>query len=123
MTKPLSVLLIDDDADIRNMFQMVMEHHQVDFTAVGSAETAFDYLSQHAPNVIILDIFLPGMDGYQALRQIRQQYAPEARIVATTAYYTSDTGRDLEDRGFNGYLLKPVNPTTLIPYLNELVNS
>jgi CheY-like chemotaxis protein len=121
-TDPLSVLLIEDDPDARNLFQLVMDHHHHLLEAVSNAESALEYLATHAPDVIVMDIYLPGIDGYQALKQIRQQQlAPTSAVVATTAYYNSETETDILARGFNGYLQKPFNPQTLGSYLEQLV--
>ncbi len=119
----LSVLLVEDDPDARNVFQMVMDHHHHRLDAVNDAETALDYLTDHTPDVIVMDIYLPGIDGYQALKQIRQKnLAPTSTFVATTAYYNADTATDVLARGFNGYLQKPFNPQTLGTYLEKLVH-
>ncbi len=118
---PLSVLLVDDDRDARNVFQMIIEHHHLQITVVESAEDAYKYLTKSSPDVIVIDIFLPGIDGYQALHHIRKHgLAPTSAVVATTAYYTSDTSREVLAWGFNGYLAKPFNPETLVPYLEQM---
>ena len=119
--KKLSVLLIDDDPDTQNLYQLVMENHDVELTVLRDAESALDYLSTNTPDVIVMDIVLPGIDGYQAIHQIRKRtLAPTACVVATTAYYTDDTTDKVRAEGFSGYLQKPVNPTTLLAYLREL---
>ncbi len=119
--KPLSVLLVDDDPDTQNLYQLVMENNNVELTVMKDAESALDYLSTNSPDVIVMDIVLPGIDGYQAIHQIRKRtLAPNARVIATTAYYTDDTTDKVEAEGFSGYLQKPVNPTTLLAYLREL---
>ena len=119
--KTLSILLIDDDPHTRNMFEMVSSHHHVELATVNDAETALDYLRANKPNVIVMDIMLPGIDGYQALNQIRKQtLAPDVSIVATTAYYTADTQSEILAKGFSGYLPKPLNPATLVPYLEAV---
>jgi CheY-like chemotaxis protein len=116
----ISVLLVDDDPDAQAVFELVMRHHKVPFTVVGDAETALDYLETHAPDVVLMDIFLPGLDGYQALDRIRRSaLAPNSRIIATTAYYTRDTQQEVMRRGFDGYLSKPFDDR-LIDYLNTL---
>ena len=74
MSKKLgSVLLVDDDPHTCNIFQMVMEHFNLDFTIVNDADAAFLALKTSIPDVIVLDIFLPGTDGYQIFNRIRQQ--------------------------------------------------
>lgn len=118
----LSVLLVDDDPDTHNLFQMVMDHFNLQLAIVKDAEAALNYLKANTPDVIVMDIFLPGIDGFQALHQIRKNaLAPNCSVVATTAYYTSDTKNDVLARGFSGYLPKPLNPSTLVPYLEEVV--
>ena len=117
----LSVLLVDDDADVRGVFELVMNHHQVPLAVASDAESALEYLQNHDPSVIVLDIFLPGLDGYQALKQIRKnQLAPNSLVVAITAYYTADSEQDALSRGFDGYLTKPIKTTELVPYLEEI---
>jgi CheY-like chemotaxis protein len=121
--KPISVLLVDDDPDTRNVFQLVMDHYQLQLTVAEDAETALNYLRANTPDVIVMDIFLPGIDGYQALHQIRKHaLVPDCRVVATTAYYTTDTQKDVLAWGFSGYLPKPLNPAQLVPYLQQIVS-
>ena len=125
MSKKLSsVLLVDDDPHTCNIFQMVMEHFNLDFTIARDAESAFLALETCKPDVIVLDIFLPGTDGYQIFNRIRQQsLAPDAAIVATTAYYTPDTQNDVMARGFQGFLPKPLNSASLVPSLEQAITN
>ncbi len=121
-SQALSVLLVDDDPAMRDMFQMVMDHHHVELITIEDAETALTYLAQNQPNVIVLDLFLPGLDGYQMLRQMRKKsLAPDARVIATTAYYTADTEQETLSRGFDGYLPKPIDANGIVPYLESLI--
>jgi two-component system, cell cycle response regulator DivK len=117
-----SVLLVDDDPDTHNLFQMVMDHYHHELVIVKDAEAAISYLKANTPDIIVMDIFLPGIDGYQALHQIRKNaLAPNCSVVATTAYYTSDTRDEVLSRGFSGYLPKPLNTATLVTYLEEMI--
>lgn len=119
-TLPKSVLLVDDDPDAREVFEIVMNHHHVPYAVVGNAEAAFDYLQRHTPDIVLMDIFLPGIDGFQALSRIRQSsLAQGSRIIATTAYYTFDTKQEVLARGFDGYVGKPFDEE-LVSYLQNL---
>jgi CheY-like chemotaxis protein len=118
---PITVLLVDDDLDAQNVFELVMQHHNVPFGIVGDAETALEYLRTHTPDVVLMDIFLPGLDGYQALDRIRRSaIASNSRIIATTAYYTNDTKQEVLKRGFDGYIPKPFDER-LVDYLRTIV--
>lgn len=117
-----SVLLVDDDTDTCNIFQMVMDHHNIHLTIARDAVAAFEILKRATPDVIVLDLFLPGTDGYQIFNQIRQKsLAPEATFVATTAYHTSSTHDDVMERGFQGYLPKPLNSSGIVSYLEDTI--
>jgi CheY-like chemotaxis protein len=120
--KPFRVLLVDDDQHTQSIFQMVLRHHDLQLDVCDDAETALVYLESHAPDVIVLDIMLPGIDGFQALGQIRtRSLADRASLVATTAYHNDDTQSDVLRRGFNGYLPKPLQPATLVDDLMKFM--
>ncbi len=119
---PLSVLLVDDDPDSCNMFNMLAEFYHLQSAIVGTAEAAYDYLTDHTPYVIILDIRLPGADGYLAHRQIRERgLSSRSAIIATTGYYTPDTPQEIAAKGFNGYIQKPFDPATFLTILQEAI--
>lgn len=121
---PMSVLLVEDDVHTCNVVDLVMKHHHCALTVANDAESAMGYLNDHQPDVILMDIFLPGMDGYQALARIRQESAADdSAVVAITAYYTADTQQDVMQWGFNGFLPKPLNPSTLVTYLQQVVSA
>lgn len=118
----MSVLLVDDDADTRNIFQFVMSHHHLELAVAADAETALEYLQTHTPDIIVLDIFMPGTDGPQTLARIRNLgLAPTSVIVATTAFHTHQTPHDVKEWGFNGYLPKPLNSSDLVSSLQQIL--
>lgn len=121
MAENFSVLLIDDDEHIQELFRMVFEHHGYNLQVAGDMNGALNALNGFLPDVIVLDIFLQHTDGYKVLQSIRSQYPTlTCPVVATTAYYTSDTEGDVMRHGFDGYLLKPISPQTLMPYLEKI---
>lgn len=117
----MSILLVDDDHYAREIFQIVMEHHEIPFTIVSDAEDALVYLRDNNPDVVVMDIFLPGMDGYQAVQEIRKTTrGATCKVVATTAYYTNDTPQEVRTRGFDGFIPKPFTPSGLVSYLQSV---
>lgn len=118
----MSVLLVDDDPHACEIFDLVMKHFQFPLKVVGDAETALKYLQSNHPDVVVMDLFLPGMDGYQALDRIRKHaLIPGSPIVATTAYHTNETQQEVMHRGFDGFIEKPFTPDALVPYLKSVV--
>jgi CheY-like chemotaxis protein len=108
------VVIIDDNQDAADTMSMLVEQ------LGGSARTAHDAASGLAavqefhPDIVFLDIGMPGMDGYEACRRIRQQ--PSARnvvVVAVTGWGRSQDKQRALDAGFDAHLTKPVDPTAL----------
>ncbi len=118
------VLLIDDDPDARKLFQMAMDHHKYPHQIAENARIGINHLetSDRDPDIVLMDIFLPDIDGYKTLTKIRQAgLIPNARIVATTAYYTNDTQQEVLERGFDGFVTKPFEMSNLVSYLESLL--
>jgi signal transduction histidine kinase/ActR/RegA family two-component response regulator len=108
------VLLVDDLADVREMYALVLqaEGHDVHQATDGpSALAAFDRV---VPDVVIIDIGLPIMDGYEVARRLRAQAAGrELTLIAMTGYgFPEDRVRSSE-AGFDGHLVKPAAPEDL----------
>lgn len=120
--KTFSIMIIDDDPHIREIFRLVMDYHQMPLCLASNAKSAMAYLAERLPDVIVVDLFLPDIDGYRALDSIRAAFPGSGcKFVATTAYYSADTQYEVMKRGFDGYIQKPVNATQLVPYLRSVV--
>jgi DNA-binding response OmpR family regulator len=115
-----SVLLADDNLETRNIFEIVLDHYALPLYTVGTAAAMLDYLKDHSPDVIVIDLVLPDQDGYQLFRQVRQRVS--SKIIATTAYHTFDTEQKVLTWGFDGFLPKPLSTTTLVAYLTKIAN-
>jgi len=116
-------MVIDDDPHIREIFQLVMDYHHLPLYLASNAKIAMEYLAEKLPDVIVVDLFLPDTDGYHTMKAIRAAFPDsKCKIVATTAYYTTDTQQEVMRRGFDGYIQKPVDTTRLVPYLRDLIS-
>jgi CheY-like chemotaxis protein len=106
--QPLNVLLVDDDPHSAAIFELLMNHHGFPYHVAETPAIALDYLANHRPDVVLIDLFLPGMDGFQTLTRVREIIGSDTcRLIATTAYYTSETQHKVLEYGFDGYLPKP----------------
>jgi signal transduction histidine kinase/ActR/RegA family two-component response regulator len=117
------VLVVDDEPDARELLQLVLESASAEVCAVDAVTTAIDVLVAFRPMVVIADIAMPGQDGYELLRRIRDAdptCAP-VPVVAVTAYASQeDAGRALA-AGFARHLGKPVDHELLIRTVAEVV--
>ena len=120
----LSILIVEDDDDARELMQAVLEQRGAQVCAADSVCRAFELLETIAPDVIVSDIAMPDEDGFSLARRLRE--LPEdaggrTPIVAVSAYAgASDRVRALA-AGFDRYLHKPVDFDELSATINSLL--
>jgi len=120
-TESHRVLVVDDNLDSAASLAMLLQlmGQQVD-TAHDGEEAVDKALATHA-DIVLLDIGLPGLDGYQAARKIRELAGPEApRLVALTGWGQEEARRLSEEAGFIAHLVKPVDMAVLTKLLDDL---
>ena len=108
------ILLVEDNKDERDTLRVALEleGHRVLHAADGVA--ALELLLRHRPRVAILDIGLPGMDGYQLARQARAASGPNLLLIALTGYGGAGDVQRARQAGFDCHLTKPVDVRELI---------
>lgn len=117
ITTPFSarmVLIVDDNPDVAKSFALLLEiwGHQVNI--VYNGEDAITACSKLCPEIVFLDIGLPGIDGYETARRLRQTEAGRAvYLVAVTGYGQEEDVAQAKAAGFDTHLLKPVVPEAL----------
>ena len=122
----LKVLVVEDDADGRELLSVALEFYGADVCAVDGAEAARRMLARQIPPVLVSDIGMPGEDGYSLIQSVRKLGASGKRhmpAVALTAFTTAaDRARALE-AGFDSHIPKPVEPHVLAQLLRDLVQT
>jgi len=111
---PRRVLIVDDNEDAANSLAMVLKLNGHETDAAYTSSDALARAAQFKPDVVLLDIGLPGMDGYQVAQRIRELPGlRNIRLVAVTGYGRSDDRRRARDAGFDDHLTKPVEFSVL----------
>ncbi len=112
------ILVIEDNADNREMMRILLESsgHQVHEAADGVL--GVEKAVQLEPDTVLIDIGLPGIDGYEVARQIRAKLRDRSRLIALSGYGQEKDRRLAFDAGFDDHLLKPVDPTRLLAVLS-----
>lgn len=111
---PLKLLLVDDQDLIRESLHIVLDMDP-DISVVGLAENGCAALKQceeHQPDVVLMDIHMPVMDGVEATRQIKSQW-PNIRVIILTTFQEISYVVDALGAGAEGYLLKAIHPKDL----------
>jgi len=114
------LLIVDDNVDAAISLRMLLEldGHQVEVAHDGDA--GLERLAEIKPEVALLDIGLPDMDGYELARRIRSNGEANVWLVAVSGYGQEQHQRSAQEAGFDRYLVKPVDFDALSRLLNEL---
>ncbi|QIK38129.1 response regulator transcription factor [Caldichromatium japonicum] len=117
----MRILLIDDHALFRFGLQELLERRGIEVVAaVGDAQTGLQQVAETRPEVVLLDMRLPGMSGLELLRRLRALYPDLPIAMLTTSAEERDVIESLQ-AGAQGYLLKDMEPDALISALGEIV--
>jgi PAS domain S-box-containing protein len=108
------VLVVDDNVDAAESIAMILRVSDYDVRCVYDGPTVLQVAKAYRPDVVVLDIGLPGLSGYDVARELREQ--PEFRrtpLVAVTGYGQEEDRRRSQEAGFDYHLTKPVDPEAL----------
>lgn len=116
------VLVVEDEIDSLELVQGILEYHGVKCLPTGSAEEAIKLLEKTKPTLIIIDLALPGMDGWELLNKLHT-YPSLAGVprIAITAYHTSEVANKAIEAGFDAYFAKPLDATSFVRELESIV--
>ncbi|HVI78133.1 MAG TPA: ATP-binding protein [Candidatus Acidoferrum sp.] len=110
----LRVLVVDDNYDAADVLQMLLASIGINAKAVNSGPTALTAIPQFKPEVILMDIGMPGMSGHEVARQIRgEPQFNDIKLVALTGWGQEEDRRQSKASGFDHHLTKPVSLKTL----------
>ena len=120
---PRSILVVDDNVDAASSLAMLlrMAGHEVSVAHEGGQ--ALESVAGKAPDIILLDIGLPGMNGYEVARHLRARPDGQSvRIIALTGYGQEEDRRRSQEAGFDGHLVKPVMPADLFGVIDSVTS-
>jgi PAS domain S-box-containing protein len=106
------VLIVDDNRDAADSLAMCLQLEGYEVLAVYSSEAALAQCATYMPQIVLLDIGLPFMDGYEIARRLRAAFG-SLRIIALTGYGNDEDKRRTTDAGFDAHLTKPVDLSAL----------
>jgi CheY-like chemotaxis protein len=107
------VLIVEDNVDTRETLRRVLELEGHEVQEAGDGPRAIALAVETRPEVVIVDIGLPGLDGYEVARRIRASLGEAPRLIAVTGYGQAEDRRLSREAGFDAHLVKPVSPEQL----------
>ena len=117
----LRILIVDDNRDGAKTLSMMLKILGNDTRTAYDGQQGVDMAEEYRPDVILLDIGLPKLNGYEACRRIREQpWGKDVVMIAATGWGQDDDRRRSQEAGFDHHLVKPVAPQTLMKILAGL---
>ena len=117
---PSKILLVDDEPGLRESVQAYLEDSNFEVRVASNAKQGWELLQQEIPNVLISDIMMPQVDGYQFLKQVRE----DARFQALPVVFLTARGMTIASKATeraDAYLPKPFDPEELVAIVTSLI--
>ena len=114
------ILIVEDEDSIRKFIKISLKREKFEVSEAGSAEEGLQKILQENPDLVILDIMLPGMNGFELCEKLKKQNENIGIIILTARGQDMDKIMGLE-YGADDYMVKPFNPLELIARINSLL--
>jgi CheY-like chemotaxis protein len=117
-----NVLVVEDEADSMELVQGLLGYYGIHSVGAASGEEALEILGEMQPNLIILDLALPGVDGWGILQAVQESpFLSHTPCVAITAFHTPELAEQAIGAGFSAYFAKPIDATSFVRELQAIV--
>ena len=117
-----SVLVVDDDDDVRGLVAMILENASARVTEASSVAEALELVRSRAPDVIVTDLSMPGADGYELLRGVRL-LGVNVPVIVLTAHARDEDLERIRSEGFSLHLAKPITADALVEGVGSVVTA
>ena len=115
-----NVLVVEDDASLRELLALILEGEGLDVDTAANGKEALERMKLRAPALILLDMSMPVMDGWQFCRELDRRTGPRPRIVVVTA--ATDPARRADEVHADGWLAKPFDRERLLSLIHRMVD-
>ena len=116
-----AVLLVEDEPDIRMLTRYILEPAGYELVEATSGEEAIAIVQEQPLTLVLLDIRLPAMSGWEVLRWLKSGRFHEVPVVMMSAHSSGHTQRRAQEEGSNGYLVKPFEAEVLLDCIERFV--
>ena len=117
-----TVLLVEDNEDNRNIYTTILRHCGHEVAEAGTGEEGIRLAIELRPRVILMDVAMPGIDGWEATRRLKAN--PETAhipVVALTAHAMAEDRQRAAEAGCESYLAKPIEPRRVVEEVEKLL--
>lgn len=121
MNHKANILIVDDEEVVRHSHLRSLADTDCNARVAIDGKQALDAMEQHPFDVVLLDLRMPGIDGMDVLKTIKQRW-PDSEVVVITGYPSIESAKQAVRLGAFNYLTKPVGPNDVIKAANDAMN-
>jgi two-component system cell cycle response regulator DivK len=119
-----TILLVEDDVETRLAYRALLEHAGWSVREAGDGEQALRVLDGSLPQAVVVDISIPGIDGWEMTRRLKlDERTRGVPVLLVTGHALDEDRRRARDLGCSGYLVKPVSPARFVEEVERLAES
>lgn len=117
-----NVLVVDDEPDNLGVIELVLDFYNAKVRTAATALECLEQMEAEAPTLLLVDIQMPVMDGFELMRHVRENEAwQHIPLIAITAHAMAGDHERIISAGFDGYIPKPISAMTLVDELKTLI--
>ncbi|HYJ80917.1 MAG TPA: response regulator [Longimicrobiaceae bacterium] len=117
-----TVLIVEDNADNREIYCTILRHHGYSVAEAETGEEGIRIAREVLPAVVLMDVSMPGIDGFEATRRLKADPLTAAiPVIAVTAHALAEDRQRALEAGCDGYLAKPVEPRRVLQEVERIV--
>ncbi|MBX6363961.1 MAG: response regulator [Gemmatimonadetes bacterium] len=117
-----TIVMVEDNPDNRRIYSVLLEHSGYEVMQAEDAESGLALIALYRPDLVLMDISLPRMDGFEATARLKEDpLTAGIPVVALTAHAFDEDRRRAWDVGFDGYLTKPIGPRRVLQEVERLL--
>jgi excisionase family DNA binding protein len=117
------VLIVDDDEQVREYVRVNLEAEGYSVREAGNAEEGLLAVEESRPDLVLLDVMMPQVDGWEMLQQLQERHGEAVPVVMFSGKADAATADELAERGARGFIGKPFDPGQLIEKTKQLLSS
>ena len=118
------ILIVDDEMIMINVMERHVTNAGYDFDVASNGQDALDKINKQPPDLVLLDLMMPGLNGFETCRRIRSNPATKKLpVIIVTALHSDSDSADAATCGANDFLVKPVDPEILAKRLRKFIGS
>jgi len=102
------IMIVDDETEICNFLKEFFEDREFEVSTAASGEEALEKIEKENPKILLLDVTMPGIDGLEVLREVKERY-PYIKVIMVTAVEATDKIEEAFRLGADNYITKPLS--------------